>query len=268
MKWIQRLTTTAGMMGMLYWGVQYQQVWMIAVALTVPYLFSILLFERFEKARDGLIYTAMSLNNRIGLKPVIPHTTAEGVHFFQQNGEVEAYELRGYHFSVSELESNLVTDKSIKGYHLEKTFARFVRDTRYYLVLTQLLGVVLAGYMVYTESAYLYLVIPFVMGVYHYFFYAHVFQSASALKWARRMNEDREFLTALMQIYVKSVLQIQEATNMTVGVFPMGDIVVRFTHDEKERFYYVPYEDRMAMEEIVDLVVSEIESNESQPVNK
>lgn len=259
MKWFNRLFMTAMLSGMLVLGVYIESVPMIALMLAVPYLFTILLFSRFTKARDYLFNEVILQRDKFQFlnAPVLPLSCDKGVHMFQQKGEARIHELGGYHFSVSELQSNLLEGEGIESYKLEKRYHQFLRESRFYILLAQLMGIGYATYMVYAEREYILISIPVLMFLYHYFFYAHIFEGVSAVKFSQKMNADREFLKDLMEIYVEIVLGVKEATETSVDVFPMGDILVRFVKDEQEHFYYVPYDDRLVMEEFLVIAMEE-----------
>lgn len=269
MKWFNRLFMTALLSGMLVVGVVVDSMPLVALILALPYLFTILLFARFTHARDYLFNEVILQRDKFNFSnaPVIPLSCDKGVHIFQQKGEPQVHELGGYHFSVSELQSNLLEGDEIKSYQLEKRYHQFLRESRFYILLTQLMGIGYAGYMVYADREYLLLSIPVLMFLYHYFFYAHIFESVSAVKFSQKMNADREFLTYLMAIYVEAVLGVKEATETSVDVFPMGDILVRFMKDEQEYFYYVPYDDRLVMEDFLVTALEEQEREEKDELN-
>lgn len=253
MKWLKRFAVTVLLSSALGAGVYFENIYLIGLALSLPYLFTILLFERFATTRDRLFgeIVFQSHNHKFLNTPVIPLSCDEGVHIFQQKGEARVAVLGNYHFSISELQSNLLQGDGVESYKLEKRYDAFLRESRFFILLTQVMGIALAGHMVYAQQEYLYLAIPLLMLLYHFFFYAHIFEGASALKFSQKINKDREFLTYLMAVYVEAVLGVKEAEVTNVGVFPMGDIMVRFVKDEAEHFYYVPYDDRLVIEDFL-----------------
>jgi len=264
MKWILRMIETVLLVGLLGASIYFgYDVW-TAITLSLPYLFIILLFNRFSTVREQLFTEAMLQKGieMFGNSPVLPMSRDNGVHFFQQKNESREAELGGYKYQINELKSQFLSGGKIKPFLLEGSYKDFLKEGRFLLILNQLIGIGFAVYEVWFNHMYLAISVPVLMAIYHIFFYSDIFESASALSWSNRLNKDHETLSILMDIYIQAILGIKDASDIKLGVLPTGDVLVTFTKDETEHHYHVPMKDRLHLEMSIEFVSDDEMENE------
>lgn len=247
MKWVIRLIVSAGLLALCIVGMVKNNVIMVALSLSLPYLIGMYLTDRFENRLKKIRKMASAIDKGIDSKETIPFTTDTGVYFFQEK-DMYLVEHGDYTFTVSEMKPNLVKDERVRRMNLEKVYATSIYETRYYLVFSQFLSLSLALFMALTEGASGYFLIAVAMGIYNILAWTEVYSEAFYLDWVNKQANNPEPLHSLMTLYVMAILNDAQQKETDVLVMPTGDVVVSFLADSSRKYFFVPYDDLVAFQ--------------------
>ncbi|WP_214688467.1 MULTISPECIES: hypothetical protein [unclassified Exiguobacterium] len=250
MKWVVRLILSAGLLALCVIGMVNDNMIMVALSLSLPYLIGMYLSDRFENRLKKIRKMAFAIDKEIDSKETIPFTIEGGVYFFQEK-DMYLIEHGDYTFTVSEMKPNLVKDERVRRMKLEKVYATSIYETRYYLLFSQLLSLSLALFMAVTEGASGYFIIPVALGLYNILAWTEVYSEAFYLDWVDKQLNNPKPLKALMTMYVRAILNEARQEETDVLVLPTGDVVVSFLADSNRKYYFVPYDDLVAFQKKV-----------------
>lgn len=242
--------------GLFATGMLYENVYLIAIALSSAYLCVTVMRSRFHDTRKAM-FTGASQSSGMKLDDrslFFPFSNEKGVYVLKSEEELPVVSVGDIQLQVKKLVPYPVTNGVVKNFEIEGKYLQYIFVCRMALRFTTFLAFVLAGYYMYTADKYSFLLIPIAMVVYHFIVYYQVFASAKEIQYADYVNADREYLQELMRFYGVSVVGLENPEPLT-EVMPTGAVLVRFDGAKDAPYYYLTFEERVHLEHTAERLI-------------